>query len=218
MPYIDLLRSLPKTKRNIKARAEAKDPEVVRIAKQFGAEYFDGDRKYGYGGYYQDRRWKPVAKDIINFFKLEQRSVILDIGCAKGFLIADLINLKMDAYGLDISPYAICAAPYDLRMRMITGTAERLPWPDKSFDLVVSINVVHNLSRAKVIEALKEIERVGKGKSYIVVDAYKTEEEKKLFLSWCLTAETHGTPDFWLDIFKEAGYNGYYSFNIMNKD
>ena len=115
MPYIDLLRSLPKTKRNIKARAEAKDPEVVRIAKQFGAEYFDGDRKYGYGGYYQDRRWKPVAKDIINFFKLEQRSVILDIGCAKGFLVAEFRDKGMSAYGMDISPYAILSTPIALR-------------------------------------------------------------------------------------------------------
>ena len=218
MPYVDLLKSLPKTKRDIKARSEAKDPEVIAEARRFDFSYFDGDRKYGYGGYYQDRRWKPVAKDIIKFFKLEKYSKILDIGCAKGFLLQDLYEQEMAVAGLDISPYAILACNHKIRQSLCCGTAEYLPYPDNTFDLVVSINTLHNLSREGVIRALKEMQRVSKKDCYVVVDAYSTPEEKELFESWVLTAETYGYTWEWEQIFKEAGYNGYYSFNIMNKD
>lgn len=214
--YVNLLSSLPKPKRNVQARSDAKDPEVVRISKQFGWEYFDGDRKYGYGGFRYDGRWKSVAKDIIEFFNLKHNSRILDIGCAKGFLVTDLINEGMDAYGLDISPYAILGAFGGIRSRLQTGTAERLPYPDKSFDCVISINTIHNLSREGVIRALKEIERVSKGdKNYVVVDSYHTPEQKALFESWVLTAEYHDYPEGWLEVFKEAGYNGHYSWTII---
>ena len=213
--YIDLLKSLPKTKRDIKARSEAKDPEVVRIAKQFGFEYFDGDRKYGYGGYYQDRRWKSVAKDIIDFFKLTQDSNVLDIGCGKGFLVAEFRDKDIWAFGLDISPYAILSTPRVLRRYLVTGTAARLPHDDKDFDLVLSINTLHNLPRDGVIRALREMQRVSKGDCYVVVDSYNTPEEKEIFESWQLTALTHGYPEFWLQLFKEAGYTGHYSWNML---
>lgn len=212
---INLLSSLPKSSRDIKARAEAKDLEVIKVAKQYGFDYFDGDRKYGYGGYYYDGRWIQVAKDIIKFFKLEDESQILDVGCGKGFLVKDFLNLKMDAYGIDISPYAILSTPCDIREKLITGTAERIPYEDKSVDLVISINTLHNLSRDGVICALKEMERVSRGNSYIVVDSYKTPEEKQLFEQWVLTAETYGYPHEWLEIFDEAGYTGHYSWNIL---
>ena len=212
--YIDLLKSLPKTKRDIKARSEAKDPEVVRIAKQFGFEYFDGDRKYGYGGYYYDGRWTSVARDIIWFFKLQEGQSVLDVGCGKGFLVKDFNEDGIHSYGIDISPYAILSSG-SLRDSLMTGTAERLPMPDKSFDLVLSINTLHNLPRDGVIRALREMQRVSKGDCYVVVDSYNTPEEKEIFESWQLTALTHGYPEFWLQLFKEAGYTGHYSWNML---
>ena len=121
----------------------------------------------------------------------------------------------MDAYGLDISPYAILASPFDIRDQLTCGTAERLPHNDKCFDLVISINALHNLPREGVIRALKEIQRVSRGNSYIVVDSYHSEEEKERFLRWQLTAETHGYHEFWLSLFNEAGYTGAYSWNLL---
>lgn len=206
---------MPEPKRDIKTRFEAKDPEVIRIAKKFGKEYFDGDRKYGYGGYRYDGRWVKVAKDIIEFFNLKPHAKILDIGCGKGFLVYDLLKHGMDAYGLDISEYAIKNSPFTIRNRLKTGTAKKLPYQDKSFDLVLSINTIHNLPRAGVITALQEIERVSRGNSYIVVDSYNTPQEKGLFKEWVLTAETHGYPHEWLEIFKEAGYREHYSWNVL---
>lgn len=212
---IDLLFSLPKTKRNVKARAEAKDSEVIKIAKKFGYDYFDGDRKYGYGGYVYDGRWQPVAQDIIDFFHLKSGARILDIGCGKGFLLYDLHKKGMNVTGLDISEYAITRYQNVLRNKLHVGTAEELPFDDKDFDLVLSINALHNLPRAGVIRALREIERVSKGDSYIVVDSYKTPEEKELFESWVLTAETYGYPHEWEQIFEEACYEGYYGWNVL---
>ena len=107
MSEVNLLRALPVSKRNVMARAAAKTPEHVRFARKFGELYFDGPREYGYGGYQYDGRWKPVALDIISHFGLTTGSRVLDIGCAKGFLVKDLVNLGMDAFGIDISEYAV---------------------------------------------------------------------------------------------------------------
>ena len=180
---INLLSSLPKPKRDVKYRAESKNEEVVRIAKQYGKEYFDGDRKYGYGGFKYDGRWKTVAKDIIDFFGLKSCDKILDIGCAKGFLVYDLMQegKMLDVVGIDISRYALENCLPQVAHRLYAADAVRLPFPDKYFNLVVSINTLHNLPHDKLINALQEIERVSKGNSYIVVDAFYTEAERELF-------------------------------------
>ena len=216
--YIDLLHSLPKPKRDINKRASAKDPEVIRIAKQFGREYWDGDRKYGYGGYEYDGRWLSVARDLIKFFDLKPGSRVLDVGCGKGFLVYDLMKegKPIDAYGIDISQYAIKNSPSSIRIKLKQGTAENLPYDDKSFDMVVSINTLHNLPRDGVIRALREIERVSRGKSYVVVDSYYNSAQKLEFLNWMLTAETHMYPHEWIELFDEAGYTGHYGWNILS--
>mgnify|MGYP001562522954 FL=1 len=198
----------------MRARAAARDPEVVRIAKQYGAEYFDGDRKYGYGGYRYDGRWQPVARDIIEHYNLNPSSKVLDVGCAKGFLVHDLLPWA-DAYGIDVSEYALWYCPREVVGRLHRGFADVLPFPDKSFDLVLSINTLHNLSRPLIVWALREMRRVSCGPMFVQVDSYRTPEEKALFEDWVLTAEWHGYPDEWLALFAEAGYDGDYAFTII---
>lgn len=212
---VNLLSSLPNQKRDIGKRCEGKTPEVVKISKEFGRDYWDGDRKYGYGGYYYDGRWRSVAKDIIKFFNLKPGMNILDIGCGKAFLLYDLLVEGMNVSGIDISSYALRHSPYRIRRKLQIGAADALPYKDKSFDLVLSINTLHNLPRVRCIAALQEIERVSRGNSYIVVDSYKTPEEKAQFQSWVLTAETYGYPNEWLEIFQEAAYGGFYSWNLL---
>lgn len=218
MQEINLLQSLPKTKRNIEKRASAKDEEVIKISKQFGQEYFDGPRDYGYGGYRYDGRWVPVAKDIIQHFDLKAGDRVLDVGCAKGFLVKDLMAVcpGLEVFGIDISKYALMNCEPEVVGRLHLGTATDLPFPNDSFDCVLSINTLHNFQRPEVMKAVAEVQRVCKrDKSFIQVDSYRTPQEKELFESWVLTAEYHDYPDEWMRLFKEAGYTGDYYWTIV---
>jgi ubiquinone/menaquinone biosynthesis C-methylase UbiE len=213
MAEINLLARYPKSKRNVLARASNKTEEHIRISRQYGREYFDGDRGYGYGGYSYDGRWKPIAEDIITHFELKPGDRILDIGCAKGFLVKDLmVALRgLEAFGLDISDYALRHCEPEVVGRLHRGSAIDLPFPDRSFDAVISINTLPNLPRAECILALREIERVTKKScAYVQVDSYFTDDERRLFEEWVLTAYTHDYPDGWRRIFDEAGYRGDY--------
>jgi ubiquinone/menaquinone biosynthesis C-methylase UbiE len=214
---VDLLRSLPKTRRNIQKRAEAKDPAMVAIAKQYGEMYWDGPREYGYGGYRYDGRWRSVARDIIAHYGLKPGMRVLDVGCGKGFLVKDLMLEceGLQAFGLDVSLYAILHAPEELAGRLHLGTAEKLPFPDRSFDCVLSLNTIHNFPRPRAVKAMAEIERVSRGKSFVVVDSYHTPEQKEIFESWVLTAEFHDYPEGWLKLFAEAGYRGDWNWTII---
>lgn len=215
---VDLLRALPKTKRNIAAREEAKDPEVVRISKEYGEMYFDGPRDYGYGGYKYDGRWVPVAQDIIAHFGLKPGNRVLDVGCAKGYLVKDLLDAlpDLEVFGLDISEYALMHCQPDVIGRLHLGSADHLPFPDGSFDCVISLDTVHNLPRARAAKALREIQRLSGGRAFVRVDSYLTPEQKAVFESWVLTAEFHDYPEGWLALFAEAGYTGDYNWTIIS--
>lgn len=218
MAEIDLLRSLPKPKRNIQKRSEAKDPAIIAIAKQYGEMYWDGPREYGYGGYRYDGRWRAVARDIIAHYGLKPGMKVLDVGCGKGFLVKDLMLEcpGLEVFGLDVSLYAILNAPEELAGRLHLGTAEKLPFPDNAFDCVISLNTIHNFPRPRAIKAMAEIERVSKtNKSFVVVDSYLNEEQKAVFESWVLTAEFYGYPDEWIAVFKDAGYTGDWNWTII---
>lgn len=208
MAEIDLLKSLYKSKRNLNSRKKNKSKKIILESKKFEQKYFDGPRKYGYGGYYYDGRWIPVAKDIIRHFNLKKGSKVLDVGCGKGFLVKDLVNIGIDAYGVDISSYALKNSEKEIESRLYKGNAKELNFSDNSFDVVLSFNCIHNLKKKDCIRALMEIERISKGKSFVQVDCYENEIEKKLFLDWVLTAETHGYPNDWFEIFKKAKYSG----------
>jgi SAM-dependent methyltransferase len=215
MPELDLLRSLPRSKRNIAARQTAKTPELIALSRQYGYDYFHGSRDVGYGGYRYDGRWVPVAKDIIAQYRLEPGAKVLDVGCAMGFLVKDLLAQGIDAYGVDISEYAVLHCEPEVVGRLSTGSAERLLFPDKSFDVVLAINSLHNLERRALIQALGEMERVARKGKFLQVDSYRNEAEKAIFESWVLTAYTYGYRHEWEAIFHEAGYTGDYYWTFI---
>jgi ubiquinone/menaquinone biosynthesis C-methylase UbiE len=215
MAEIDLLRALPKSRRNVTARGSAKTDEHVRISSEYGRMYFDGPREYGYGGYRYDGRWQPVAKDIVDHFGLKPGDKVLDVGCAKGFLVKDLLALGIDAYGVDISEYALMNCEPEVVGRLHLGNAQHLPFPDGSFDAVLSINTIHNLIKDRCIDALREIQRLAPGKGFVQVDSYRTPEQKSIFESWVLTALHHDYPDRWVELFRGAGYTGDWYWTIM---
>jgi len=217
MAEVDLLRALPAVKRNIQKRREAKSPEAIAIAKQFGEVYFDGPREFGYGGYRYDGRWIPVSRDIVAHFDLKPGMRVLDVGCAKGFLVKDLMKVcpGLEVFGLDISLYALMHCEPEVVGRLHLGTAEKLPFPDHSFDCVISLNTVHNFPRPRALKVMQEIERVSRDRSFVQIASFHTPEQKEIFESWVLTAEFYDYPDGWKRLFAEAGYSGDYYWTIV---
>jgi SAM-dependent methyltransferase len=212
---IDLLDRYPRVRRNIAAREAAK-PYQREIARRFGREYFDGERGQGYGGYRYDGRWVAIAERLRDFYSLKAEDAVLDIGCAKGFLVHDLRQVipGIRVAGIDLSSYAIEHAMPDVKPYLVVGSADALPYPDGTFDLVVSINTVHNLELPRCVQAIAEMERVGRRFKYLRVDSYRNDEEHEKFERWQLTALTHFDPDGWRTVLRQAGYAGEYSWTI----
>lgn len=209
---INLLDSLPQTKRNLQQRAEQKKLEDIAIAKAFEKDFFDGERRHGYGGYKYDGRWLSVAKRLVDFYKLPADAKILDVGCAKGFLMYDFKQVLpgCTVHGLDVSRYAKENAHGGMKDHITIGSAERLPYADKMYDLVISINSIHNLPLEACKQSLREMERVSKAHKFITVDAWNTEEERQRLMDWILTAETYMAVSDWKKVFHEVGYTGDY--------
>lgn len=213
---IDLMANYPRSKRNVDARGQEKTEADRALARQFGQAFFDGDRSHGYGGFhYHSRFWEPVIPDFQQHFKLDDSSSLLDVGCAKGFMLHDLTRLIPGIYarGIDISQYAIENAKEEVRELVSVGDARKLPFADNSFDVIISITTLHNLEKDELALALQEIERVARKGSFITLDAYRNEEERVRMEAWNLTAKTMMHVDEWKVFFKEVGYTGdYYWF------
>ena len=213
---IDLLINYPRSDRNVDMRGAEKTEADQAVARRFGKEFFDGDRRHGYGGFtYHPRFWQPVVPTFRDYYSLTGESAVLDVGCAKGFMVRDFKELipGISVNGIDISDYAIGCAEEDISDDLKVADARELPFDDASFDLVVSINTIHNLDREGVVQALGEIERVSHSFSYVTVDAYRNEEERERMMKWNLTARTILSDSEWVGLFAEAGYKGdYYWF------
>ena len=214
---IDLLRNYPKAKRDLHKRLEQKNEFVRNVARKFEKEFFDGDRQYGYGGFnYNPKYWSEVVKDFVNYYKLSDQSKILDIGCAKGFMLYDFqkLNENFDLQGIDISEYAIKNSVESIKNKLKVGNAKALPYEDNTFDLVIAINTIHNLEPEECSKSLKEISRVSKKDSFITVDAFNNDHEKKRMYAWNLTAKTIMSVDEWVKFFEKANYKGDYFWFI----
>ena len=184
----------------------------AEVAKKFGAEYWDGLREYGYGGYTYDGRWKEFAQKLVEHYDLKPKSRVLDVGCGKGFLLYELQQLGMEVSGIDISIHAIANAKIETMPFLRVGNCTNLPWFEKTFDFVYSINTLHNLKIDELKSAVCEIERVGKNKKWICVESYRDEDEKANLLYWQLTCESFHRPEGWKWLYDEWGYTGDYGF------
>ena len=214
---IDLLANYPRAKRNLDARSQEKTAEDRYVARLFGREFFDGDRRVGYGGFtYDPRFWQPVVPTFQKHYGLTVESSLLDVGCAKGFMLKDFAEAipGMTVAGIDVSDYAIANAVEGMEHSVQVADARDLPFEDDSFDLVVSVNTIHNLERVEVVDSLREIQRVSRRWSFVVVDAYRDATEKDRIDAWNLTALTVLSTDDWVDLFREAGYTGDYFWFI----
>src|SRR6185437_4961381 len=191
MAYREFITTLhTSTKRDYLARVTERDKaEVAELAVKFDYDYWDGSRQTGYGGYRYDGRWRRVADQLVAAYGLKAGDRVLDVGCGKGFLLHDLTEAcpGLDVAGLEISPYAIAHAKETVRPLIVEGTAAKLPWPDRHFDLVISVTTLHNLYVYDLFDGLREIERVGRANKWIVVEGYRSEREKVNLMYWQLT-------------------------------
>lgn len=217
MAEINFIQSLhSSTRRDYIERVVSHDKaECATVARRWGRDYWDGERQHGYGGYRYDGRWRPVAEVMAKHYGLEPGMSVLDVGCGKGYLLYELTQVVpgLRVAGLDISTYAIDNAKPEIRDHLMAGDAASLPFPDESFDFVVSLGTLHNLPIDGVWSAVQEIERVGRGKSkYIMVESFRNEEEKKNLLYWQLTCLSFHSVKAWNWIYERCGYRGDHGF------
>lgn len=219
MAYLDFLSTNHKsTQRDYLARVnDKKYPKHIaaQLAKKWGYDYWDGDRRINYGGYhYREGYWSSVASSLVGHYSLKSGDKVLDIGCGKGFLLYDMLKLVpgLQVFGLDISDYAIQHSKDEIKPRLLQGCATELPFQDDEFELVFSINTFHNLKNFELDSALREMSRVAKQSKYVCVESYRSELEKVNLLYWQVTCEMFCTPDEWNWWFKHCGYDGDHSF------
>jgi len=202
------------TKRDFLGRMQDEKIACMQVARQYGKDFWDGDRRYGYGGYRYDGRWAPVAEHLIEHYGLQSNSSILDVGCGKGYLLYEIKKLLPDARiaGFDISAYAIDNAKKELRGDLFVHQAQDpYPFEDDEFDLVISLATLHNLAVQDLKVALQETERVGKN-AYLVVESFRSEAELFNLQCWALTCEAFHRPASWVWLFGQWGYRGDYEF------
>ncbi len=204
-----------KTKRNYLERMNNNKVECMKTASMYDFDYWDGDRKFGYGGYkYIDNYWEPVAKKLIEIYGIKDGSRILDIGCGKAFLLYEIkkLNPNIETIGMDISKYALKKAKSDFPIKLIHHDArKKILFEDKSFDLVISLGTLHNFKLNELKIAINEIERLGKNK-FIMVESFRNELELFNLQCWALTAKTFFDKDEWIWLLKNFNYTGDYEF------
>jgi protein-L-isoaspartate(D-aspartate) O-methyltransferase len=220
MAYVDFVMKLHlSTKRDYVQRVVEYDKaDCAVVAKQYGKDYWDGDRRYGYGGYMYDGRWRPIAEEMAKHYGIKSGDKILDIGCGKGYLLYEFTQVVpgVEVAGVDISEYGIENAKEEVKPFLKVGSAVSLDFPDHSFDFVVTLGTFHNLYNYDLRQAIMEVERVGKGeKKHIMVESYRNESEMANLLYWQLTCQSFRDPKEWEWELEQAGYHGDYSYIVF---
>lgn len=220
MAHVDFFSKLhTSTKRDYVQRVVENDKaECASVAIQWGKDYWDGDRKYGYGGYKYDGRQRSVAEAMAIHYGINAGHKILDVGCGKGYLLYEFTQVVpgVEVSGIDISEYGIQNSKDEVKPFLQVGNAISLPYEDDSFDFVVSVTTLHNLYAFELSQAIKEIQRVGKGDmKHIAIESYTNEREKANLLYWQLTCRSFYTPEEWEWIFQQNGYSGDYSYIVF---
>jgi SAM-dependent methyltransferase len=203
------------TERDYLARMMDQKVHCMKIAKQYEEDYWDGDRRYGYGGYnYIPGRWKSVAEALIKNYNLKSGSKVLDVGCGKGFLLYEMKLLipELDIKGIDISEYGLRNTKKEVKPFLKKHKAQdSLPFEDNEFDLVISLGTLHNLRLFDLEKSLKEIERVGR-QAYVMLESYRNEKELFNLQCWALTAESFFDEEEWVWLYNHFNYTGDYEF------
>ena len=207
------------TKRNYLYRMNDNKVFCMNVAKKYGKDYWDGKRRFGYGGYkYIPGRWELVAKKLIRKYDLNNSSRILDVGCGKAFLLYEIKKIlpKIKVIGFDLSSYGIKKSKKEIRKNLFVKKAQdKFKYKKNYFDLVISLACLHNLEIFNLVKSIKEIERVGK-KKYIMIESYRNNKELFNLQCWALTCESFFSKQEWKWLYKDCKYSGDYEFIYFN--
>jgi SAM-dependent methyltransferase len=216
MEQLDFLTSVhTSTKRDYVQRVVEHDKAAcAEVAGQWGYDYWDGDRQYGFGGYSYDGRWLPVAQEMAAHYGLKAGDKVLDIGCGKAFLLYEFTQAvpEIEVAGIDISQYGVENAKEEIRAQLRVGNCTELPYEDNAFDFVYSLNTFHNLKNFELEAAVKEMTRVSRDKAYICVESFRNEQEKANLLYWQLTCRSFYDVEEWEWLLTQHGYTGDIGF------
>ena len=208
-----------RSKRNYIERVNNSKLECIKIAKKYDFEYWDGDRKYGYGGYkYIKDYWKSFAKKLIKTYKLNNKSKLIDLGCGKGYLLFEIKKLLpgIEILGLDNSVYAIKHSKEEIKKFLIKKNLKnKLPYKKNYFDLAISLATFHNFNLEKLEISINEMDRISK-KQYLMVESFSNEKQRFNLQCWALTAETLISIKDWSWLFKKLKFKGDYEFIFFN--
>jgi len=203
------------TKRDYLGRMNDEKSKCMEVAKQYDVHYWDGARRFGYGGYrFIPGRWRPVAEALIKEYDLSEASRVLDVGCGKGYLLYELKALlpKINVSGFDASKYALANAHPEVQESLFLHRAQdEYPFEDGEFDLVLSLGCLHNLKLSELHIAIPEIQRVGQT-GYIMLESYRNTHELCNLQCWALTAESFMDVGEWCWLYNRLGYKGDYEF------
>ena len=219
MREFDAIREYPQPKATRYVGKNIRTIENKIIASYRGEGYYDGDRNNGYGGFNYDGRWKKIADSMTSDYNLTENSAVLQIGCEKGFLLHDFHEKfpKMKLRGAEVAEYPIEKSMPSIKEHISKTEFNKLPFQDNEFDFVVAVGVIYCLNLRDAIACIKEIQRVGKGKSFITLGAFYDDVSERLFKAWSVLGSTILHVDDWVKVLKEAGYTGDYAFTTSKK-
>lgn len=210
---------------NAKIRSGSKRQEILskNIGRKhseeylsYGYDYFDNpEYGIGYGGYQYDGRYAESAKKIFDHYGLKKGSKVLEIGCAKGFVLVEFKKLGCEVAGIDASEYAVEQAHPELKGLVHTGDAAHLEFQDDHFDLVFGKEVLPHLPEEIVGKAISECLRVSKGPVFFEIQTGENEKELQDMFGWDQTHQSIRPPSWWQQLFEELGYRGDVNFKIL---
>lgn len=202
---------LSKIKKRGKVKTETRD------FVGFGYDYFDNQNyEVGYGGYYYDGRYGPSVQSIVEYFKLSPKKKILELGCAKGFILFEFMKLGMGVRGIDKSAYAIENAVDEIKPFLLCQSAIDLPFSDNEFDFVYSKEMLPHLNEQEIDLALSEIIRVASGNDiFLEIQVSSDNNSAELIKKWDCTHQTIKPVEWWREKLNSHNYSGVVNFKEL---